>query len=673
MAIKRYRAEKDNTITNAFKLTSTTRGTGSNMGAADILETFSLYGQGPATSSAELSRALLQFPVTQISADRTAGTIPISGNVDFYLRVFNARHSEQLPRDFTMNVLAVSSSWQEGYGLDMESYTDITKDSIDGSNWMNASSNFVAAKLANAIDCTGVNNDHTFTLTSPTAMGGDGVTYTFKFVHDTTAINAGAAGNIYYIARDGLTDAQRAGACADAINGTANANVAFSDGNANSVNTTDLKIKATAPGTDGGATIDLEFDNKGALGNGHVNVLAATNGFTGTKILEGAFSGGDGQWANVGGDYHTSHKEMPNYTFTFPEGHEDIELDVTEMVEEWIDGTHGYQENYGLGIHLSSSFEAYTTASESTVLLNTAGQRTSFYTKRFFSRSSEFFFKRPIIEARWDSRIKDNRGNFFYSSSLAPAEENLNTIYLYNYVRGQLKNIPGVESNNHIYVNIYSGSTDNSGPTGDPLVLTKDTVHVKDSNKLTITGGFVSTGIYSASFALTASSEPLEKLFDVWYTGSADHSTTTQFFTGSIVPKFDAAPVSNAYPQYVTKITNLKSYYNSNEQARFRVFTRPRNFSPTIYTVAKKKNEGVIIPSASYEIIRTIDNHTVINNSTGSSAYHTYLSYDVSGSYFDLDMSMLESGYMYSIKFAYNVSDGWREQEELFNFRVEDN
>ena len=70
MAIKKYKATKDNTITNAFKLDLSTRATGSNMGSADILEVFSIYGQQTNTS-AELSRALLQFPISTISADRT--------------------------------------------------------------------------------------------------------------------------------------------------------------------------------------------------------------------------------------------------------------------------------------------------------------------------------------------------------------------------------------------------------------------------------------------------------------------------------------------------------------------------------------------------------------------------------------------------------------------------
>ena len=45
MSILRYHASEDNTITNAYKSEFNTKGTGSNMGQADILEVFSLYAQ----------------------------------------------------------------------------------------------------------------------------------------------------------------------------------------------------------------------------------------------------------------------------------------------------------------------------------------------------------------------------------------------------------------------------------------------------------------------------------------------------------------------------------------------------------------------------------------------------------------------------------------------------
>jgi len=46
----------------------------------------------------------------------------------------------------------------------------------------------------------------------------------------------------------------------------------------------------------------------------------------------------------------------------------------------------------------------------------------------------------------------------------------------------------------------------------------------------------------------------------------------------------------------------------------------------------------------------------------------------VSGNYFDLDMSLLEAGYMYEIKLSYyNGSIGdWIEQPYTFKFRVEE-
>jgi len=511
MSIKRYIASKDNTITNAFTSNLTTRGTGSNMGAADILEVFSLYGQGDTTSSVELSRALLQFPVDKISADRTAGTIPGSGSVSFYLRIFNARHSEQLPKNCTMNVLAVSQSWQEGYGLDMEGYTDKTKDSISGSNWINRA------------------------------------------------------------------------------------------------------IKTS--------------------------------------------------WEKIGGDYHSSSyvsgTTMPNYKVTFENGDEDLLLDVTAAIEEWIAGKH---VNYGFGVFLTSSHEAQYSSSASppvdtdVLIHNPNGQTTSFYTKRFFSRTSEFFFKRPNIEARWDSRIKDDRGNFYASSSVAPVSDNLNNLYLYNYIRGVLKDIPHTNSPNNetLTVKLYASSDDI--PVGPALG--------------TATATKYDTGIYKASIALETTSSILH---DIW-----SGSVGGEYKTGSIkVKSFSDVCVltSNDYNQFTTKITNLKPSYSSRETAKFRVYSRLRNYSPTIYTVASAAAENTIIPSSSYQISRTVDGKSIVDHATSSSetTYHTFLSYDASGSYFDLNMNLLEPGYMYNIKLAYYTSDGWRDQEEVFKFRVEDN
>ena len=364
MAILRYTASADNTITNAFKADLTLRGTGSNMGYADSLEVFSIYGQTSGSTlgrSQELSRILIQFPITSISADRTANTIPASGSVSFYLRMFNAETPFTLPQDFTLTVAPLSQSWTEGTGLDMDEYND-----LGSSNWLSAS--------------------------------------------------------------------------------------------------------------------------------------------TSTK------------WGSVGGDYLTA----SNYNVTFSQGYEDLEVDITNLVELWIKGdSSGGHDNYGVGVHLTASQEAYHSNSSGvnsgSLLQNLVGSTDSYYTKKFFARSTQYFFSRPVLEARWDSRIQDDRENFYYSSSLAPAADNLNTLYLYNYIRGQLVNIPSVGTGK-VLLSLYSGS---SSPTGAKLLLPAGG-GVASGLDTNVTGGWVSTGIYSASFAVTGTSATTatpSAVFDVWHSG----------------------------------------------------------------------------------------------------------------------------------------------------------
>ena len=135
MAIKRYYATKDNSITNAYKMDFRTIATSSNMGLADVIEVFAIRGQ-VGTSSLEAMRAIIQFDIDSISSDRTAGDIPSSGSVNFFLRLYNAPHAYSLPRNYSMSISALSQSWNEGTGLDLEEFSD-----SGSSNWVDANSN----------------------------------------------------------------------------------------------------------------------------------------------------------------------------------------------------------------------------------------------------------------------------------------------------------------------------------------------------------------------------------------------------------------------------------------------------------------------------------------------------------------------------------------------------
>ena len=474
MAIKRYTADADNSITDAYKSNLTSSGSLANMGESDVMEVFSIFAQA-SSSSLELTRILTKFPISTIVSDRAAGTIPISGSTNFILKLTNAVHGQTLPTKFNLTIQPISQSWEEGFGLDMEEYSD-----LGASNWISAS--------------TGV------------------------------------------------------------------------------------------------------------------------------------------AWTTPGGDYLTS----SNYNAYFENGTEDLEVDITSLVEQWVDGTI---TNYGVGIHLTASEE-------------NAGR--SYYTKKFFARGSEFFFKRPYIEARWNSAVTDDRNDFIISSSLLPAEDNLNTLYFYNKFRGRFVNVPAVGTGS-IYVSMYSGTT---APVGARLPL-QGGVYV-------VTGGYVSTGVYSASVAVDT---PVKYLFDVWHNDSG--STPTIYFSGSTINTITYnASDDDDQNEYIINITNLKPSYSTKEKVQFRMYARTKDWMPTVYTIASSEIENTTINNMYYKLYRTADNFEVIPYGTGSMK-QTKLSYDNKGNHFNFDMSLLQEDYEYAFKFLIEEYGEFIEQEEEFKFRVE--
>lgn len=476
MSIKRYVANKDNTITNAYKSNLMTRGTDANMGSSDILEVFSIYGQA-ATSSLEASRILIDFPISDILSDRNLKKIGQSGSVQFVLKLSNAVHGDSTPSNFDLLISPLSRSWDEGFGLDMEGYTD-----SGYSNWVSASLN-------------------------------------------------------------------------------------------------------SAWSNEGGDVLNIEFKQN------------------------------------------------------FPLGTENLEVDITSLVESWISGTI---QNNGLLIKLSGSQENSTQ---------------SYYTKRFFARGSEFFFKRPWIEARTTDFLKDDRGNFKISSSLLDIE-NLNTLVLYNRVNGKLKNIPLIGTGSGLSVSLYSGIT---GPTGNALPLQGAATKVSAS--------FYKTGIYTASVAINTTSS---YLFDVWFSGSTvENSSSVVFSYGSIIHTntYDAS-YDNENPEYVVNIKNMKSSYSNSEDAKFRIFIRDKYWDPNLYNASYAEVEDMIIEELYYKIVRVQDSLEVVPYGTGS-FQHTRTSYDSEGNYFNFDMSLLEKDYSYRINLGYIYNEQFFELKESFKFRVD--
>lgn len=468
--IKRFPCTKDASITNAYKNNLITRGTDANLGASDILEVFSIYGRA-ATSSLEAMRVLVDFDIDEISTQRAAGSIPNSGSVSFYLRLFDAPHQETTPSDFSVTVRPLSQSFDEGYGLDMEGFTDVSLSGTLGATW--------------------------------------------------------------------------------------------------------------------------EYASSGSI------------------------------WTSAGGDFVG---DIKNYTFE--SGLEDLSLDITSFVEEWLTGS---LSSNGLCLMLSGNLESSSQ---------------SYYTKKFFGRGSQYYMRRPVIEARWDNSLQDRRSGFIISSSRLSSTDNLNTVFFYNYVRGELKDLPGITNGNEIYVYLYTSSSGGTELTGT-------------SPNYPITGGWYSTGIYTASFAASTSASIF---YDRWEVSG------TQYYVGEISP--NELLYSNN-KNFVSVIRNLKPVYShSDGEVEFNVFIREKNWSPNLYSVSSVQSLHYPVEKSYYKVFRYVDNLEIIPYGTGSLEY-TKLSIGADSNYFGLDMSMFEPGYLYGIKLLYKINTDYLEQPEVFKFRVE--
>lgn len=588
--IRRYTATKDNTITNAYRESFATDAKDANMGASDILEVFSIYGQVRDANdnySLEESRILIQFDISQIQAD--IDSEELDANSQFYLRLFNAEHGRTLPMSFSLEASKVTTPWEEGTGLDMESYLDLTYG--NGSSWNTANSNFVKATATLPLFSS---PNIELTATS-TGRGMNGRRFQIDILPD-----AGANYVVEFTEIGPLPGIDKW------------TKVDITNPSAPRITSEEL-VELINTGEIAGKTVTIiDPDNlrtlQTATGGGNISM---PDGGT-DDLAFGTFSGGEGEWATEGGDYD----ESTTISVYFDEGYEDLVINVTSFVSDWLaDPT----SNYGLIIKLPDTA--------------TAEQR-SYYTKMFYARGTSNFFKKPLLEARWDSQTKDQRNEFI--SGLE------NSIYLYNEVRGQLLDL---DSDPTIAFYEELGTT----------AITEDVAAVVSKEE---------TGIYKAVVTLTTSAE---EIYDVW---SVDG---TEILSGSITVAQQTPSGSPSVNDLVVSVLNKQDTHYAGQTSRFYFYIREKNWSPNIYTVATSRPPSKIYDNLIYKISKVTTDEVIFDYDMTDNS--TTLSYDSNGNFFDLDINMLQPNYVYEIRLAlFNVmTKSYQELPFKHRFRVVDN
>lgn len=330
------------------------------------------------------------------------------------------------------------------------------------------------------------------------------------------------------------------------------------------------------------------------------------------------FSGSStAKWNITGSDYLTPLSASQHFDL----GNEDLEVDITGLINAWLTG--GLEAN-GLLVKMSNDCE------------NNAN---TYYKKSFHGRETKYVDRLPLIEARWSNFSSDNRNNFYYNES--------NNLYLYNFVKGQYKNL-----STPIYVRVQ-----------DSLIgASASYVNV-------FTASNASTGIYSIpiELQLTGNLNFSSTFYDIWY------SSGNVYKTGTFYPVEASGSSQDFNENYVLSLENFKNLYSTNEVARLRTNIRKNNQTSHLYALstASLESQNLYLENVYYSVLNDNTGEVIIPFMTGTNAQYTKLSYDAQGNYFDLFFNSFVPGFVYEIIFnIQNTPYDIKVIKDKFKFRV---
>ena len=167
-------------------------------------------------------------------------------------------------------------------------------------------------------------------------------------------------------------------------------------------------------------------------------------------------------WNNGPGTYTGSPTPIMVGTQHFEQGNENLEIDITDIVNTYLTGA----TNYGLGIAFPYSYEQTVT--------------TDYQAVGFFTRHTQTFYE-PYVETTYSCHIKDDRTDFYLDKP--------NRIYLYVNINGTPTNLDELPT-----VNVYDncGTIISSYTQNDIAHCTKGVYYI---DLLVQTGGNNEPGV----------------------------------------------------------------------------------------------------------------------------------------------------------------------------------
>jgi hypothetical protein len=322
-------------------------------------------------------------------------------------------------------------------------------------------------------------------------------------------------------------------------------------------------------------------------------------------------------------------------TQSFVAGTENLEMDITTLVSATL---AGLIPDYGFRV-------SYTENDENDLQTR--------FVKRFGSSEATNPYVRPQLVVKFDDSVVSHESSFFFDTE--------NTLFLYNYVKGNLTNVVSgtaltqITGSNSLLLKLVTRISESTGFEDYISYVTASQHRIGTTNVV---------GVYSASFTLKSATTQYQTklrqsgsiLFDqVW--GSFDGNVA--YFTGSLTGNPPAASTGPTNPKrYYVNVTNISNEYADDDMARIKVFFFDYS-SPVVKLVrVPVETPSVIVENAHFAVRDVITNDIPIPFDTTYNS--TRMSADSQTMYFDLDMTSLFPGRSYVIDVM--VNEGGQQQ-----------
>ena len=391
------------------------------------------------------------------------------------------------------------------------------------------------------------------------------------------------------------------------------------------------------------------LDNDNFSNTGFANALSATNQLPWKTASNAGQTGG----SNYIG-YATKIYDSNSASMNFPEGEENLKLDVTEYFKAYLnysEGTtiaNGGSADHGFLIRMSDAQECKDATEATAAGVATSVTAENFYSKKFYSRETNTQ-KAPYLQLEWAGAIKDDRNNIKFSKS--------GLLFYYSIVDGALTDLNGTGPFPG-HVTLSAANESSAGSSGIALGIAVTAaraskgiykINVGDAGTETVAAGLTGINIgLSSSTSFT----------DSWTVTTAGEYRTDTFSFSCILPTSGHSSYTTS--NYQISLSNLVPQFQPGTTQRIRVNIRDRTTSLKSITGSSTAANNFIVRSGKIQIRERYTDDIEVNDFD--------ISYDSEGNFFDLDTNLLYPGIPYKVylqldvrgdTFNYDYPDRW--------------